>query len=67
MLQFVNSDAVFNNFIMSSAVDFLLNFLVDSIMCLNILPSALLISKFSSSGSILINFQPNFSIANLWS
>ena len=40
-------------------VDFSVNFLFDFLMCLCISFIALKILKFSSSGSILINFQPS--------
>ena len=52
----LNSDL--NNSIESSSIkDILVEFLIDSLMCLNILFLALEILKSSSSGSILITLQ----------
>ena len=51
-----------NNLLESSSIkDFLVDFLIDSLMCLNISFLALEILKTFLSGSILISLQQSFS------
>ena len=68
-MELLDLNSNLNNLFESSSikdfsVEFLVDFLIDSLMCLNISFLTLQILTFSSSGLIIINSQPSlFSIA----
>ena len=64
-MELLDLNSNLNNLFESSSikdfsVEFLVDFLIDSLMCLNISFLTLQILTFSSSGLIIINSQPSF-------